>query len=122
MLSRLAVRQPLSATWRVGGRRHASFNAGFNPPTGYLWGKKPSEREVKEGWEALWYFGFYGGTALVIPFLVFRPGEDGMFENIDTMPLPDGSKYKVEEARWMKEVKDELERREKARAAYAKGE
>lgn len=45
----------------------------FDPPTGWLFGVKPGEKYQKEGWEDLWYWGYYGGLVVFIIAYAFKP-------------------------------------------------
>ncbi|PYH99126.1 NADH-ubiquinone oxidoreductase [Aspergillus ellipticus CBS 707.79] len=45
----------------------------YDPPTGYLFGLKPGQKYVKEGWENLWYYGFIGSLLVAGVAYVFKP-------------------------------------------------
>ncbi|KAF2690430.1 hypothetical protein K458DRAFT_439397 [Lentithecium fluviatile CBS 122367] len=55
---------------RQGGGGH---EAKYDPPTGWLFGVKPGEKYEKEGWEGIWYWGFYGSFALATIAYAFKP-------------------------------------------------
>jgi len=45
----------------------------YDPPTGYLFGVKPGQKYVKEGWENIFYFGFIGSLVVAGIAYVFKP-------------------------------------------------
>ncbi|KAK7188227.1 snf7 family protein [Paraphaeosphaeria sporulosa] len=45
----------------------------YDPPSGWLFGVKPGEKYQKEGWEGVWYWGFYGSFAVAIVAYAFKP-------------------------------------------------
>ncbi|KAL4910664.1 hypothetical protein BDW74DRAFT_141581 [Aspergillus multicolor] len=51
----------------LGGGAH------YDPPTGYLFGVKPGQKYVKEGWENVWYYGFIGSLLVAGVAYVFKP-------------------------------------------------
>ena len=44
-----------------------------DPPTGWLFGVKPGEQYQKEGWEGVWYWGFFGSLAFAVVAYAFKP-------------------------------------------------
>lgn len=57
------------------GRRHysSSHEPQYDPPSGNLWGVKPGEKYEKEGWEDIFFYGFYGTLALAVVAYVYKP-------------------------------------------------
>ncbi|PSN61976.1 NADH:ubiquinone oxidoreductase 11.6kD subunit [Corynespora cassiicola Philippines] len=45
----------------------------YDPPSGWLFGVKPGEKYQKEGWEGIWYWGFYGSIAFAVIAYAFKP-------------------------------------------------
>jgi len=45
----------------------------YDPPTGWLWGVPPGQQREKEGWEGIWYWGFYGSLALAAVAYCYKP-------------------------------------------------
>lgn len=46
----------------------------YDPPSGWLWGIKPGGEKVeKEGWETIWYWGFFGGLGAAVVAYAFKP-------------------------------------------------
>jgi len=45
----------------------------YDPPTGWLWGVKPGEKYEKEGWENIFFYGFYGSLAAFAVAYAFKP-------------------------------------------------
>lgn len=45
----------------------------YDPPSGWLFGVKPGEKYEKEGWEGVWYWGFYGSIAFAVVAYAFKP-------------------------------------------------
>ena len=63
--------RPFSQSKAVqGGGGHESH---YDPPSGWLFGVKPGEKYEKEGWEGIWYWGFYGSFAVAIIAYAFKP-------------------------------------------------
>ncbi|KAL4896686.1 ESSS subunit of NADH:ubiquinone oxidoreductase [Aspergillus ambiguus] len=53
--------------------RAADHGDHYDPPTGYLFGVKPGQKYVKEGWENMWYYGFIGSLLVAGVAYVFKP-------------------------------------------------
>lgn len=45
----------------------------YDPPTGWLWGIKPGEKPEKEGWETIFYVGFFGSFLVGVVGYAFKP-------------------------------------------------
>lgn len=45
----------------------------YDPPGGWLWGLRPGEKYEKEGWEGLFYYGFYGSFVVAAVAYAFKP-------------------------------------------------
>jgi len=45
----------------------------YDPPTGWLWGVKPGEKVEKEGWENVFFYGFFGSLGLATVAYAFKP-------------------------------------------------
>ena len=45
----------------------------YDPPTGWLFGRKPGEKRVKEGWENVFYFGYVGSFVVACIAYAFKP-------------------------------------------------
>lgn len=54
-------------------RSSASHGDHYDPPTGWLWGVKPGHKYVKEGWEGLWMYGFFGSLIIASIAYAFKP-------------------------------------------------
>ncbi|KAK3316363.1 ESSS subunit of NADH:ubiquinone oxidoreductase-domain-containing protein [Apodospora peruviana] len=67
-----AAARPFSTTPRAaaGGGSHESQ---YDPPTGWLWGVKPGEKYVNEGWENLMFYGFGGSLVVFTIAYAFKP-------------------------------------------------
>merc|ERR1711974_26058 len=71
-LARTAIRSTKTLTQS----RLASGGAHFNEPTGYLFGEKPpapGKKRVREDWEAIYYWGMFGGMALGGVLIYYKP-------------------------------------------------
>jgi ESSS subunit of NADH:ubiquinone oxidoreductase (complex I) len=55
------------------GLRSADHGNHYDPPSGWLFGVKPGQKYVKEGWENIWYFGFIGSLVAAGVAYVFKP-------------------------------------------------
>lgn len=53
--------------------RAADHGDHYDPPTGWLFGIKPGQKYVKEGWENIWYYGFIGSFLVAGVAYVFKP-------------------------------------------------
>ncbi|KAB8079131.1 ESSS subunit of NADH:ubiquinone oxidoreductase-domain-containing protein [Aspergillus leporis] len=53
--------------------RAADHGDHYDPPTGWLFGIKPGQKYVKEGWENIWYYGFIGSLLVAGVAYVFKP-------------------------------------------------
>ncbi|CDM36793.1 hypothetical protein DTO013E5_2906 [Penicillium roqueforti] len=53
--------------------RAADHGDHYDPPTGWLFGVKPGQKYVKEGWENIWYYGFIGSILVAGVAYVFKP-------------------------------------------------
>ncbi|KAJ5089504.1 hypothetical protein N7532_008188 [Penicillium argentinense] len=82
--------------------RAADHGDHYDPPTGWLFGVKPGQKYVKEGWEGIWYYGFIGSFLVAGVAYVFKPDT-----SIQTWAL--------EEARRRLEAEGILEDPEKAK-------
>lgn len=45
----------------------------YDPPGGWLWGIRPGDKYEKEGWENIFFYGFYGSIALAMVAYAFKP-------------------------------------------------
>lgn len=53
--------------------RAADHGDHYDPPSGYLFGVKPGQKYVKEGWENIWYYGFIGSLLVAGVAYIFKP-------------------------------------------------
>lgn len=67
-----AARRTLSSTPQVrgGGGSHDDH---FDPPGGILFGVKPGEKYQDEGWEKVFYWGFFGSLAFGVLGYAYKP-------------------------------------------------
>merc|ERR1711964_545458 len=54
-------------------QQHHAHEDHYDPPTGWLFGVKPGEKAEKEGWEAIWVYGFFGSLAAGVVAYAFKP-------------------------------------------------
>jgi len=59
-----------SAARRGGDHAHEDH---YDPPTGWLFGVKPGEKYQNEGWENVWFYGFYGAIAFGVVGYCYKP-------------------------------------------------
>lgn len=45
----------------------------YDPPTGDLFGVKPGEKYENEGWEHVWFYGYYGVLAFGVIGYCYKP-------------------------------------------------
>lgn len=55
---------------RPSGDDHGSH---YDAPGGWLWGIPPGQKYEKEGWEGIWYYGFFGSLGLAAVAYAFKP-------------------------------------------------
>ncbi|KAK1832477.1 ESSS subunit of NADH:ubiquinone oxidoreductase-domain-containing protein [Podospora conica] len=53
--------------------RRAGGGAHYDAPTGWLFGVKPGEKYEKEGWENMFFYGFYGSLGVFAVAYAFKP-------------------------------------------------
>ncbi|KAK5110361.1 hypothetical protein LTR62_006069 [Meristemomyces frigidus] len=100
--SRVQQQRPLSNTIaRKAGDSHAHEDH-YDTPSGWLWGVKPGEKYENEGWENVWFYGFFGSLAFGLVGYCYKPDT-----SIQTWAL--------EEARRRLEAEGILEDPDKAR-------
>jgi hypothetical protein len=51
----------------------ASHDDHYDPPTGWLWGVKPGEKYVREGWEGPFFIGFVGALVAAGIAYAYKP-------------------------------------------------
>lgn len=73
--SRCLLRRPqtLQSFSTRSNLRAADHGDHYDPPTGWLFGVKPGQKYVKEGWEGIWYYGFIGSLLVAGVAYVFKP-------------------------------------------------
>ncbi|MCJ1287790.1 hypothetical protein MMC26_007142 [Xylographa opegraphella] len=59
---------------RTGMRRaDAPHESHYDPPSGWLFGVPPDEKYKKEGWEAVWVWGFWGSLGVAVVAYAYKP-------------------------------------------------
>ena len=53
--------------------RRAGGGVQVDPPSGWLFGVKPGEKYEKEGWENMFFWGFYGSLGVFAVAYAFKP-------------------------------------------------
>ena len=77
-----ATRPFSSSTALKSGDGHESH---YDPPSGWLWGIPPGEKPKKEGWETIWYWGFWGSLLVLgVGGWVYR--EDSSWASLFSSP------------------------------------
>ncbi|KAI5837119.1 ESSS subunit of NADH:ubiquinone oxidoreductase-domain-containing protein [Morchella snyderi] len=51
----------------------SSHGSHYDPPTGWFLGVPPGEKQAKEGWEGIWYWGFFGGLFAAGVAYAYKP-------------------------------------------------
>lgn len=67
----IAARRPLSASSQL--RSAESHGDHYDPPGGWLFGVKPGEKYQSEGWENIFYWGFFGSMAFGVIGYCYKP-------------------------------------------------
>jgi hypothetical protein len=52
---------------------HGAHEDHYDPPGGWLWGLDPSKKHEKEGWENIFFYGFFGSLGLGVIAYAFKP-------------------------------------------------
>lgn len=60
-------------------RRADDHGSHYDAPSGWLWGVPPGQKPEKEGWEGIWYWGFYGSLGLAVVAYAFKPDSRSVF-------------------------------------------
>ncbi|RMY67625.1 hypothetical protein D0864_11537 [Hortaea werneckii] len=55
---------------RAGDHAHEDH---YEPPNGWLFGVKPGEKYENEGWENIWYYGFFGSLVFGLVGYCYKP-------------------------------------------------
>ena len=82
--------------------RAADHGDHYDPPTGWLFGVKPGQKYVKEGWENIWYYGFIGSLLVAGVAYVFKP--DTSYVNPLRFGLPSASLLSSTEVAMLHEI------------------
>ena len=45
----------------------------YDPPNGWLFGVKPGEKYENEGWENVWFYGFFGSMLFGVVGYCYKP-------------------------------------------------
>ena len=67
-----ALRKTLSST-PPRKAEEAHHEDHYDPPSGWLWGVKPGEKYEPEGWENVWFYGFFGSLLFGIVGYCYKP-------------------------------------------------
>ncbi|KAL1306762.1 hypothetical protein AAFC00_005425 [Neodothiora populina] len=67
----MTAQRHLSITSQL--RSAESHGDHYNPPGGWLFGVKPGEKYENEGWEKIWYWGFFAPLALCVIGYCYKP-------------------------------------------------
>lgn len=54
----------------------------YDAPGGWLFGVKPGEKYEKEGWENIWYWGFFGTCAFGVVGYWYKPDTRCVFPSL----------------------------------------
>jgi hypothetical protein len=75
IIPNIAVRAPhrllsSSAVRPAGDHAHQDH---YDPPGGWLFGVKPGEKYENEGWENVWFYGFFGSCLFGVVGYCYKP-------------------------------------------------
>lgn len=71
--ARAQQQRPISSTTALrAGDAHAHEDH-YDTPTGNLWGVKQGEKYENEGWENVWYYGFFGSCLFGLVGYCYKP-------------------------------------------------
>jgi ESSS subunit of NADH:ubiquinone oxidoreductase (complex I) len=79
--------RPLSTTEQRSSSDGGDHGSHYDPPGGWLWGIRPGEKYEKEGWENLFFYGFYGSIGLAVVAYAFKPDTSCVFPFSHVRPL-----------------------------------
>lgn len=68
----LTARRNLTSTQTRSAGDHAHEDH-YDPPSGWLWGVKPGEKYENEGWENIWFYGFFGSLLFGVVGYCYKP-------------------------------------------------
>ncbi|KAM3419287.1 hypothetical protein BST61_g5224 [Cercospora zeina] len=71
-LAARAHTRPLSSSAARSAGDHAHEDH-YDPPGGWLFGVKPGEKYENEGWENVWFYGFFGTMAFGVIGYCYKP-------------------------------------------------
>lgn len=83
--ARILARGPQRAqgfSTRSSLRGGAGHGDPYDPPSGYLFGVKPGQKYVKEGWENIWYYGFIGSLLVAGVAYIFKPDTSYVYPHV----------------------------------------
>lgn len=66
------ARRSLTSTSARSAGDHAHEDQ-YDSPSGWLFGVKPGEKYENEGWENVWYYGFFGSCLFGIVGYCYKP-------------------------------------------------
>lgn len=72
LTARASQRTLASTPARSAGDAHAHEDH-YHQPSGDLWGVKAGEKYENEGWENIWYYGFFGSMAFGVIGYCYKP-------------------------------------------------
>ena len=64
---------PAARAFSTTPRRAGGGGMQYDPPTGWLWGVRPGEKYQNEGWEGLFFYGFWGSLIVFAIAYAWKP-------------------------------------------------
>ncbi|KAF2755395.1 hypothetical protein EJ05DRAFT_488169 [Pseudovirgaria hyperparasitica] len=68
-LTSITAAAPFSTTKKLPGGHESHYD----PPSGWLFGVPPGQKYEKEGWENVWFYGFFGSFLVAGVAFAFKP-------------------------------------------------
>ncbi|KAK5675380.1 hypothetical protein LTS10_011822 [Elasticomyces elasticus] len=65
--------RPLSYTAALKSGDSHAHEEQYESPSGWLFGVKPGEKYENEGWENVWYYGFFGSLLFGVVGYCYKP-------------------------------------------------
>ncbi|KAK4957569.1 hypothetical protein LTR10_005536 [Elasticomyces elasticus] len=71
--ARIQQQRPLSYTAALKSGDSHAHEEQYESPSGWLFGVKPGEKYENEGWENVWYYGFFGSLLFGVVGYCYKP-------------------------------------------------
>lgn len=91
--STTTITAPRAFTAAAARRAADNHDSHYDAPGGWLWGVPPGQKAEKEGWEGIWYWGFYGSLGLAVVAYAFKPDSRLVFVFVFRFERGEGGRW-----------------------------